>query len=139
MGLVLDSTVAIAAERKRLPVESLLAGVRSTCGSVEIALSVISVMELEHGIWRARDEDRAALRRQFLEDLIRSVPVYPIGVELVRRAGRVDAERQGAGVRIAMADLLIGVSALELGYSVLTLNVRHFHMIPGLHVVPVNL
>jgi len=31
---------------------------------------------------------------------------------------------------------LIGVTALELGYSVATTNVRHFQMIPGLDIVP---
>jgi predicted nucleic acid-binding protein len=30
---------------------------------------------------------------------------------------------------------LIGVTALELGYSVATGNLRHFEMIPGLSVV----
>jgi tRNA(fMet)-specific endonuclease VapC len=77
---------------------------------------------------------RAARRRRFLEDLIRNVPVYPITVELARRAGRIDAEQQAVGIRIAFQDLLIGVSALELGYSVVTHNVRHFRMIPGVDV-----
>ena len=93
-------------------------------------------MELEHGIWRAPDATRANQRRQFLEDLIGTVPVYPITVELARRAGRVDAELQDKGVRVrvAFSDLLIGVSALELGYGVGTANLRHFERIPGLAV-----
>jgi len=94
-------------------------------------------MELEHGIWRAKDETRARRRRQFREDLIVSVPVYPVTVELARKAGRIDAEQQEKGVRIAFQDLLIGVSALELGYSVATQNLRHFRMIPGLDVLPI--
>jgi tRNA(fMet)-specific endonuclease VapC len=137
MGLILDSSVAIAGERRGLPVEDLLAFVRGIAGSTEIALSVLSVMELEHGIWRAKDETRARRRRQFLEDLIANVPVYPITTELARRAGQVDAEQQERGVRIAFQDLLIGASALELGYSVVTQNLRHFRMIPGLNVVQI--
>ncbi|MDQ2946827.1 MAG: hypothetical protein M3Y27_12935 [Acidobacteriota bacterium] len=62
------------------------------------------------------------------------VPVYPITTELARRAGRIDAEQQARGIRIAFQDLLIGVSALELGYSIVTYNVRHFQMIPNLDV-----
>jgi predicted nucleic acid-binding protein len=50
MGLILDSSVAIAGERGGLPVEDLLAFIRGITGSTEIALSVLSVMELEHGI-----------------------------------------------------------------------------------------
>jgi len=36
---------------------------------------------------------------------------------------------------IALPDLLIGVTALDLGYSVATLKPRHFQLIPGLSVV----
>ena len=68
MGLVLDSSVAIAAERRGLPVEGLLELVRGIAGPMEIALSVVSVMELEHGVWRAKDEARVIRRRQFLDD-----------------------------------------------------------------------
>jgi tRNA(fMet)-specific endonuclease VapC len=132
MGLILDSSVVIAAERRRLPVEVLLAEIRASIGPVEIALSVVSVMELEHGIWRAQDETRASRRRQFLEDLIATVPVHPLTVELARKAGRIDAELQGKGIRIAVPDLLIGVSALELGYGIGSANLRHFERIPGL-------
>ena len=39
------------------------------------------------------------------------------------------------GTRIPLSDLLIGVSALELGYGVATANVRHFQLIPGLNVI----
>jgi predicted nucleic acid-binding protein len=35
---------------------------------------------------------------------------------------------------VALADLLIGVTALELGYRVATANVRHFQMVPGLGI-----
>ena len=117
--------------------EDLLAFVRGIAGSTEIALSVLSVMELEHGIWRAKEETRARRRRQFLEDLIASVPVYPVTTELARRAGQIDAEQQEKGICVASQDLLIGVSALELGYSVATQNLRHFRMIPGLKVVQI--
>ena len=134
MGLILDSSVAIAAERRKQPVEDLLAGIRAAAGPTEIALSVVSVMELEHGIWRAHDETRAERRRQFLEDLINTVPIYPVTVDLARKAGRLDAEMQQKGIRIAFPDLLIGVSALELGYGIVTENLRHFERTPGLTV-----
>ena len=134
MGLILDSSVAIAAERRGLAVEDMLAAIRGVAGPTEIALSVISVMELEHGIWRANVPERGKRRHQFLEDLLVHVPVYPITTDVARRAGRLDAEQQAQGVRIAFQDLLIGVSALELDYAVVTHNMRHFQMIPGLQV-----
>src|SRR5271169_6490415 len=134
MGLILDSSVAIARERQGVSVEDLLAAIREFAGPDEIAMSVVSVMELEHGIWRAKEPARMTRRQQFLDDLIASIPVYPITTELARKAGRIDAEQQSKGIRIAFQDLPIGVSALDLGYSVVTHSVRHFQMIPSLVV-----
>jgi predicted nucleic acid-binding protein len=31
---------------------------------------------------------------------------------------------------------MIGATALELGYRLMTTNLRHFRMIPGLQVIP---
>jgi predicted nucleic acid-binding protein len=39
------------------------------------------------------------------------------------------------GISLALADLLIGVTVLELGYILATGNLRHFRMIPGLNVI----
>jgi predicted nucleic acid-binding protein len=36
---------------------------------------------------------------------------------------------------IPFGDLLISATALSLGYSVLTVNLRHFEQVPGLTVV----
>src|ERR1700722_9863500 len=110
MGLILDSSVAIAGERGGLPVEGMLAVIREASGSTDIALSVVSVMELEHGVWRAK-ETSSRPAPPVPGRPVRNVPVYPITVELARRAGRIDAEQQAVGIRIAFQDLLIGVSA----------------------------
>jgi predicted nucleic acid-binding protein len=60
------------------------------------------------------------------------MPVHPVRVAIALRAGQADRLIQAAGKRIALADLLIGSTALELGYSVATANVRHFAMLPDL-------
>ena len=51
-------------------------------------------------------------------------------------AGKIDGEQQAQGVTIPFADLLIGATALSLGFSLLTANLRHFRLIPGLVVIP---
>jgi predicted nucleic acid-binding protein len=53
MGLVLDSGVVIDAERNATSVSSLLAAFALGHGEAEMVLSAISVIELEHGYWRA--------------------------------------------------------------------------------------
>ena len=61
--------------------------------------------------------------------------VYPVTAEIAELAGRIEGEQASRGVSIAFEDLLIGATALHLGYAVVTLNVRHFQRIPGLSVV----
>jgi predicted nucleic acid-binding protein len=49
--------------------------------------------------------------------------------------GRIEGQQEAQGVQSAFEDLVIGVTALHLGYAVMTLNARHFQSIPGLSVV----
>ena len=64
-----------------------------------------------------------------------SAPARPVTVAIALRAGQLDGENQAQGLKFALPDLLIGVTALELGYSVGTSNVRHFGDVPGLSVM----
>jgi predicted nucleic acid-binding protein len=50
-------------------------------------------------------------------------------------AGRIDGEQTAKGVVIPFTDLLIGARALSLGFSVMTTNLRHFKLIPGLNII----
>jgi predicted nucleic acid-binding protein len=134
MGLILDSSVVIAGERRRQSAEDLLAGIRATLGQDAIALSTVSVIELEHGIWRAKDAAQAASRQKFFDDLFAAVPAHPLTFSIARRAARIDGESKRRGVVIPFQDLVIGVTALEFDYAVATTNDRHFRMIPGLVV-----
>ena len=54
LGLILDSSVVIAAERKWQTVEELLIFVRQTFGEIEIAISAVTIAELVHGVVRAK-------------------------------------------------------------------------------------
>lgn len=135
MGLILDSSVAIAAERRGDSVQALLQRVIDTAGNQEAALSTVSVVELVHGIHRANTAERRIRREAFVEDLLAAVTVYPLTTAIARLAGKLDAEQQSHGVVIPFADLLIGMTAFSLGYSVLTTNPRHFERIPGLSLL----
>ena len=63
MGLVLDSSVLIVAEREAKPVSSLLAELHQGHGENEIVLSSITVVELEHGLHRAQTPEQTQKRR----------------------------------------------------------------------------
>jgi tRNA(fMet)-specific endonuclease VapC len=95
----------------------------------------VTIVELTHGIYRAKSDADRVRRRASTEELCRDLAVYPVTLEIAQLAGRVEGEQAARGVSIAFEDLLIGATALHLGYGVLTLNARHFQLIPGLSVV----
>jgi predicted nucleic acid-binding protein len=99
-------------------------------------ISAITVTEVAHGIWRANTPELAERRKVYLQEIFLAISVQPFTKEMGERAARIDAESRQTGVVIPFADLLIGVTALELGYAVVTKNLRHFRMIPNLTVVP---
>jgi len=134
MGLILDSSAVIAGERKGQSAAALLAAIRASVGPDDIALSTVSVIELEHGVWRAKNAAQATNRQKFFDDLFAAVPTYPLTFSIARRAAWIDGESKRRGTAIPFQDLVIGVTALEFDYAVVTLNVRHFQMIPGLLV-----
>ncbi|PYP93594.1 MAG: hypothetical protein DMG65_00470 [Candidatus Angelobacter sp. Gp1-AA117] len=135
MGVILDSSILITAERKGNNARQMLAAVSSQLGDTEIALSVLTLLELAHGAERADTLERKRIREQFIGELLTALPVHAITAAIALRTGQIDGANQAKGMRLPLADLLIGVTALELGYGVATRNVRHFHMIPGLSVM----
>lgn len=132
---MLDSTAAVAAERQGKNARQLLESVALETGDDGTAVSVVTVLELAHGITRADTPERRERRQRFLGELLTGVPIQPVTAPIALRAGQIDGQSQAKGVRIPLSDLLIGVSALELGYGAGTANVRHFQLIPGLNVI----
>lgn len=61
--------------------------------------------------------------------------VHPVSLAIAQVAGRIEGEQAAKGVSIAVEDLIIGATALHLGFNVATLNVRDFQRIPGLNLV----
>ncbi len=135
MGLILDSSVLVTAERQGQNARQMLASVAQKVVDIEIAISVITLIELAHGAARANTPERKAKRHKFIEELQTAMPIHPVTVSVALRAGKIDGENQARGVQVALPDLLIGVTALELGYKVATANLRDFQRVPGLTVV----
>ncbi len=77
LGVILDSSVAIEAEREHLDVAQFLRRIAETAGEREAALCSISVAELAHGIYRA-NIGTARAPPHVLDGLKAAVPVYPI-------------------------------------------------------------
>lgn len=136
MGVILDSSITIRAERAKITEVNLLRLVREATGDPIIALSAIGLTEMVHGIYRADLPERSLYRRNFLDQLLRDLPVYEYTIEVAMLAGQIDGEQTAIGNRIPMVDLMIGATALRESFSIMTHNLRHFQMIPNLNVIP---
>lgn len=132
MGLILDSSVLIAAERRGETVKQMVERLHFAMGDAECALSAMSAIELTHGIYRAKAATDRERRRLFCEEVFRDLIVHPVSLAIAQLAGQIEGEQAAIGVSIAVEDLIIGATALHLGFDVATLNVKNFQLIPGL-------
>jgi len=94
-------------------------------------------VELTHGIYRAKAEADRKRREAYIEEVFQAVVVHPLTLEVARLAGRIHGEQMGQGISIDFPDLIIGATALHLGFAVTTQYVRHFQQIPGLSVIQI--
>jgi predicted nucleic acid-binding protein len=95
---------------------------------------VVTLVELAHGIERANLEVHREQRQAFLDDLIADMVVFPVTAGIARLAGKISGQLGRRGFTVPFEDLLIGATALHRGCDVVTANIRHFEMIPGLVV-----
>ncbi len=135
LGLVLDSSAVIAAERKKQPIPKFMRAILQTHGPLDLSLSPVTVAELVHGIYRSKTPEAGRRRRQYIEELISLVPVHPVTDRTAWLVGQIEGQEAAKGNVLPFNDLLIAAAALEQGYAVLTDNLRHFQKIPGLNVV----
>jgi len=134
VGLLIDSTLLIHAERTGRTPEQLIAAVVDKWGDVELAISAMSAGELFHGCWRADTAARRARREEFVETLLSAIPVVPLGLAIMRIFGEIDARLQARGDTVPTSDLLVAGTALSRGDEIVTGNIRHFRRIPGLKI-----
>lgn len=135
MGLLIDSTVLISAERHHQSPEELLESLVDQWGDQELAISVMSAGELFHGCWRADTASRRARREDFVAAVLAVVPVIPVTLAVARVFGELDAKAGAGGRRLPASDLWIASTALCRGDDVVTGNLRHFREVPGLVVL----
>jgi len=135
LGVVLDSTIVITAERKGLAVPKLVENILNTHGRLEVSLSPITVAELVHGIYRAKAPETTERRREYIRELVELIPVHPITLQTAYLIGQIEGQEAAKGNVLPFNDLLIAAAAIEQGYAVLTQNLRHFEKIPGLQVL----
>lgn len=128
MAQLIDTSVIISLERRKLPLGELVRLVTST----PIAIASISASELLAGVHRADTEARRSQRRKFVELVLDSIEVLPFDLEVARVHARIATELRAHP--IGAHDLIIAATALAFDYGVLTANTREFHRVPGLTI-----
>ncbi|UCD81959.1 MAG: type II toxin-antitoxin system VapC family toxin [Desulfobacterales bacterium] len=135
MGVILDTSVIIEAERREHDIDKLTENREDEA----FGLSVITVAELLHGVHRADSTNRRLKRSAFVEKVIELFPVYPFEISIARIYSEIWADLSSRGIQIGAHDLIIGSTAISLGFSVATYNSRHFERIEGLRIENLNL
>jgi predicted nucleic acid-binding protein len=128
---LLDTSVFIARETRR-PLGEL---------PEHVAVSVITIGELQLGVLSAADDDARARRADTLA-LARTADPIPIGEAVMVTWARLVADCRAAGVQrtVKLTDALIAATAVEHGLPVITQDddydqITRAH--PTLHVVKV--
>lgn len=117
---IVDSNVLIDAIRNRQPALRFLEG---AADAGALWSSVVVRSELWVGS-RPGEDDR-------IEDLLGRIAWHDVTPTIADQAGRLGAPYRLTH-HIGLVDLIIAATAIELGGTVATLNVRDFPMFPGL-------
>lgn len=134
MGVVLDSSILIAAERKRFDMARFL----SAHPNELFFITAITASELLHGCARATDSGIRERRSRFVEDVFQDYAVLPFNLPEAREHAQLWVDLEMKGTLIGERDLFIASIAKATGHSLATLNRGEFARIPGLVLVDVG-
>jgi tRNA(fMet)-specific endonuclease VapC len=129
LAVLIDTGLLIDIERgvSSPPVEALL-------GEEDRAISVITVSELLHGVYRAAGATRAR-RGAFVEHLLAGMHAVPITESVARVHADLWAQLVAQGTPIGPHDLWIAATAVAHGFAVATGNTADFERVPGLQII----
>lgn len=126
---LLDTNICIYALKDKYPAlrEKLL-----SVHPDEIAISSVSVFELEYGAAKSRWGDKT---REVLRQFLSSYEILPFSAEDAEVCGQLRAALTAAGTPIGAYDVIIAAQGLARGIAVVTHNTREFERIPGLSLL----
>lgn len=138
MGLIVDTSVFIQAERTSKSISRFIADLHKQTGETVFAISVVTLSELAHAQRRTQDPGLVLRRQIFLDAVQQAFRVRIVNAKIAIAAGLLDGQLRAEGQPVGFSDLLIAATALHHDSGVLTFNVRDFLRVPGLRVVDAN-
>src|SRR2546421_124724 len=101
MGVILDTSLLIAAERGKFDLPAFLLAQ----GAVPVAISALTASELLHGVERATEVGIRRRRGEFVEALLARLPVATFGLPEARHHARVWVHLSARGKPVGSHDL----------------------------------
>ncbi len=96
-----------------------------------LAMSIITLGELQHGAEKSQSRDKALA---VLQQLQRAIQVMPLTLEAGLHYGQIRSSLERAGQTIGNNDLWIAAHARAQGWVLVTNNEREFRRVDGLAV-----
>ncbi|MCP2728599.1 type II toxin-antitoxin system VapC family toxin [Limnofasciculus baicalensis] len=96
----------------------------------DIAISVITVMELRYGL--VLNPQRAQKIEPIINSFLASITLLPFGILEAQQAAQIRSILKSQGQPIGAYDVLIATTALQHHLIMVTANKREFDRIPGL-------
>jgi tRNA(fMet)-specific endonuclease VapC len=130
MGLIVDSSVLIAAERGKLDWNAFV----RKWSSEPLFMASITLSELWHGYHRTTGSNMEK-RRGFIQELEAGIPILEFAAKEALIHARIWADMEIIGRRIGPHDMMIAAIALANEHAVATLNESEFGRVSGLKLV----
>lgn len=97
----------------------------------DLCISVITLAELEYGVFNSSNPDRNQLA---LTLFLAGIEIVPFDDDAAIEYGRIRAELRRRGTPIGANDLLIAAHAKSRGFVLVTNNTREFERVAGLEL-----
>jgi len=131
VGVLVDTSILIDAERHRLDLDQLFA--TGLDEDEPVAIAAVTASELLHGVHRLRGVKQVRAEF-FVETILQQVPVMPFTLATSRVHAMLSADLAARHIAVGPHDLLIAATAVALGYDVATRDLRSFPRIKDLQV-----
>ena len=95
----------------------------------DLCVSVITLAELEYGVFNSSNPERNQLA---LTLFLANIEVVPFDDDAAVEYGRIRADLRRKGTPIGANDLMIAAHAKSLGVTLVTNNTREFERVEGL-------
>lgn len=129
---LLDTNIPIKAIKGREPALTAKIGA-ALDDKHELAISAVSLHELEVGVLRNINVQTAARKRDAFLGLVKHV--WDVDTEDALLAAKIRCELMAIGQSIGAFDVFIAAQARRRGVTLITNNTREFTRVPGLSVL----